>query len=211
MLHIENIRYNIGSQPILALNEWHVNKGEHWLILGPSGCGKSSLLHLISGLVTPTAGTIRLADTAITQLPPTARDAFRGKHIGIIFQTLHLVKALTVTENLILANTLAGVPVDHAYIQHLLTSLGLSDKAHSYPHTLSHGQAQRVAIARALVNRPAVILADEPTSALDDAHCDDVIRLLQEQAAHANATLIIATHDARVKQRFTHVLELRHE
>lgn len=211
MLHIHNIRYNIGSQPIFALNEWSVKTGEQWLILGPSGCGKTSLLHLISGLLTPTEGKITLGDTAITHISPAARDAFRGKHIGIIFQTLHLVQALTVYENLVLASTLAGVEVDRQYIQHLLDNLGLSAKANSYPHTLSHGQAQRVAIARALVNKPSVILADEPTSALDDAHCDDVITLLQNQAEQAKATLIIATHDARVKQRFSHVLELRHE
>ena len=132
----------------------------------------------------------------------------RGRHIGVVFQGLHLLAALKVTDNLRLAQYLAGMPQDQARIQATLAALGIAAKAHHYPQQLSQGEAQRVAIARAVLNRPQLILADEPTSALDDHNCERVLDLLFNQADACGATLVIATHDSRIKARFARQLHL---
>jgi putative ABC transport system ATP-binding protein len=128
--------------------------------------------------------------------------------VGIVLQRLHLIPALTVRDNLRLARTFARVPPDSMRINALIADLGLGALAGARPSRLSQGEAQRVAIARALVNRPSLILADEPTSALDDANCETVLTLLRAQAEASGATLVIATHDARLKAHFVHRLEL---
>jgi putative ABC transport system ATP-binding protein len=134
-------------------------------------------------------------------LKPAALDRFRGQHIGIVLQRLHLVASLSVVKNLLLAQYLAGVPQDGARVREVLASLEVADKAGAYPHELSFGQAQRVAVARAVVNRPKLLLADEPTSNLDDARCAQAYSLLESQARACGATLVIATHDQRIKAR----------
>lgn len=208
MIALQNLTYQIGNTTILDGLNWKVEKGQHALLLGASGSGKTTLLHLLAGLLTPSSGTIEIDGQNITTLAGAARDSWRGSNIGMVFQTLHLVKALSVEDNLGLARAMAGLPHDNVRIAHLLASLGLSDKAKHYPHQLSVGQAQRVAIARAVVNQPKWILADEPTSALDDEHCNETLALLEAQAKECGATLIIATHDGRIKNRYTHHLEL---
>jgi len=125
-----------------------------------------------------------------------------------VFRRMHLVSSLTVLDNLLLAQYLAGNVQDLRSAQLLLTSLGLADKAHSQPHALSFGQSQRAAVARAVVNKPRLILADEPTSNLDDANAAVALDLLIEQARSCNATLVIATHDRRIQERFEHQLAL---
>ena len=208
MLALEGLRQVAAGHTILALDEWHAAKGEHWLVLGPSGSGKTTLLNLIAGLLQPTEGRVLVEGQDIAALPANRRDRFRGRHIGIVFQTLHLVDALTVAGNLRLAQYLAGVRQDRARIRDVLASLGITDKMNAKPRALSQGEAQRVAIARAVINRPSVILADEPSSALDDANCGQVVDLLEDQATAAGAPLVIATHDQRIKERFEHRLTL---
>ena len=129
-------------------------------------------------------------------------DEFRGRHIGIIYQTLHMVSALTVLENLLLAQYAAGLPQDRDKAVDLLEHLGIADKKDDKPETLSQGQQQRVAIARATINGPKIIVGDEPTSALDDNSCETVMELLLHLAASSNASLVIATHDQRIKRHF---------
>lgn len=204
MIELKNLTYTVGGNTILQNLNWQVKQGQHALLLGASGSGKTTLLHILAGLLTPTSGTVTIDGQALVG----NLDAWRGRNIGMVFQALHLVKALTVRENLRLAQTMAGLPADDARITHLLEKLGLVDKAAHYTHQLSVGQAQRVAIARAVVNKPKWILADEPTSALDDAHCTETLNLLGAQAKECGVTLIIATHDGRIKNRFTHQLEL---
>jgi ABC-type antimicrobial peptide transport system, ATPase component len=150
----------------------------------------------------PTSGTILIDKTDLSTLSRSEADAFRGNNIGIVFQQNHFVKSLTVLENILLANQLAGKPSDTAFAMSLLKSLGIEDQAAKKTNSLSVGQQQRVGIARALVNKPTLILADEPTSALDDKNCALVVELLQKSAAEIGATLLVVTHDYRTNQYF---------
>jgi putative ABC transport system ATP-binding protein len=197
-----------GARIAVQISSWAVTAGQHSLILGPSGSGKSTLLHLIAGLLRPTRGRVFVAGQDLNALTPAQLDAFRGKTIGIVLQRLHLIAALTVRDNLRLARTLARLPPDPGRVDTLIADLGLAALTGARPSRLSEGEAQRVAIARAVVNRPALILADEPTSALDDANCAAVLALLRAQAEASGATLVIATHDARLQPFFQHRLEL---
>ena len=207
-VELTNIRHVIGSQEVLNLPSWHVTTAAHSLILGPSGSGKTTLLNLLAGLATPTAGQLNIAGQALAELSAARLDRFRGRHIGIVLQRLHLIPALTVSDNLRLARYLAGLTQDDDLIAHTLESLSIADKGHRRPNHLSQGEAQRVAIARAVINQPQLILADEPTSALDDKSCQQVLELLLQQAQICNATLLIATHDGRVKEHFDDYLQL---
>ena len=128
-------------------------------------------------------------------------DKFRGQNMGFVFQRNHLIDSLTVEQNLMMPAYLSRKPVDHRRIEELLTNLGIETLRKSKVNQLSQGQAQRVAIARAVMIKPTLILADEPTSSLDDKHCDSVMSLLMEVAAQNQATLLIATHDQRLKKR----------
>ncbi|MEL6389099.1 MAG: ATP-binding cassette domain-containing protein [Bacteroidota bacterium] len=184
-----------------------VTDREHSLIIGDSGCGKTTLLHLLSGLRRPSRGTVTIADKDISAMSGTPLDVFRGSTIGMIFQTAHFVRALSVRENLRVAQQLTG-RIDDELINQLLERLQVIHKADAKTTTLSVGEQQRVAIARALVNSPRVIFADEPTSALDDANTGRVIDLLIEQADRQSATLIVVTHDQRLKDRFTNRISL---
>jgi putative ABC transport system ATP-binding protein len=208
VLILNGVAKAYGGRQVVAVPSWEVATGQHSLILGPSGSGKSTLLHLIAGLLRPSRGRVLLAGQDLAALSPAELDAFRGRTIGIVLQRLHLIPALTVRNNLRLARTLARLPPDPARVDALITDLGLGALAAARPSRLSQGEAQRVAIARAVVNHPALILADEPTSALDDANCQTVVALLRAQAEASGATLVIATHDARLKPHFGHRLEL---
>ncbi|MEZ4985601.1 MAG: ATP-binding cassette domain-containing protein [Saprospiraceae bacterium] len=202
MLTTRNVSFTFPNQPRMAFPDIHCQTGEHWLLLGQSGSGKTTLLHLLAGLRTPSTGEINVHGTMINQLSGGALDQWRGHHVGIIFQQAHFVRALTVQENLVLARQLAGLPADSKKIKALLEQLGVLHKLNEYPQALSVGEQQRVAIARALVNEPSVILADEPTSALDDFHTQQVVTLLKTIATQANATLLVVTHDNRLKATF---------
>ena len=208
MLSLRELRHDDGGKGALSLRAWDAGRGERWLILGASGCGKSTLLHIIAGLLQPSAGTVVVDGQDFSALKPAALDRLRARRIGIVLQKLHLMRTLSVLENVLLPQYLAGLPQDRARAMQLLGGLGLADKAAAKPRALSQGQAQRVAIARALVNRPALLLADEPTTSLDDAACDRVLDTLFAQADAVGATLLIATHDQRVKRRVGQVLEL---
>jgi putative ABC transport system ATP-binding protein len=208
MFSIHNLRHAYNGSEVLSVAAWQAEQGAHWLILGPSGSGKTTLLHILAGILRPTAGTARVAGQDLTALRASALDRFRGQNIGLVLQRLHLIPSLTVIENLMLAQYLAGLPQDRGRALDSLAGLDLRDKADSHPHELSFGQAQRVAVARAMVNRPQLLLADEPTSNLDDARCLQALDLLQAQARACNATLVIATHDQRIRARVPQHFEL---
>jgi len=188
---LKAVRHRYGAREVLRLERFEAAQGEKWLVLGPSGSGKSTLLHILAGLLRPTEGSVEVA-----------------RPIGIVPQKLHLIPSLDVEQNLLLAQYLAGAKQEPARAAQVLAGVALADRAHARPHQLSHGQAQRVAVARAVMNRPKLLIADEPTSNLDDAHCAAALDLLEAQAAECGATLVVATHDARAKPRFTNRLEL---
>lgn len=167
-------------------------------LIGPSGSGKTSAILALTGIRPPHTGTLTIAGTDLWALPSAARDRFRGQRIGLVFQSFHLVDALTVAENLKLAATSAGLKPDLERIAVLLKRLAIEELAGRRANALSTGQAQRVAVARALINRPALVIADEPTSALDDDNAKALLALLRDNAARESAALLIATHDRRV-------------
>jgi len=208
MIEVSDLCHVYDGQTVLELGHWQVAEGEQWLLLGPSGCGKTTLLHILAGALTPTRGRVRLAGADLSAMSPGARDLYRGRTIGIVFQRLHLISALDVVGNLILAQRLAGLAVDRARALEVLSALAIADRAHAFPHQLSYGQAQRAALARALINRPRVILADEPTSNLDDDNAERVIDLMTGQARAHGSVLVVATHDRRLRERFPQRLEL---
>jgi putative ABC transport system ATP-binding protein len=203
-----HIRHEFDGKCVLDLAHWQVARGDTWLVLGPSGSGKTTLLHILAGILRPAAGSVTVAGQNLATLAAGDIDRFRGQHIGIVLQRLHLIASLTVINNLLLAQYLAGLPQDRDRARAVLENLGIGDKADSRPHQLSHGQAQRVALARAVINRPQLLLADEPTSNLDDARCGEAFELLSAQAAACNAALVIATHDQRIRERVTNQLTL---
>lgn len=202
MIGIKSIAHRYNNHATLKFADWQIAEGEHWLMLGGSGTGKTTLLHILSGLLNPSEGNVTIEGTDLYKLKGTELDHFRGKNIGVIFQQPHLIKNLSVLNNIIAAQYFAGLPQDKKRVLQVLESLDIAHKAQALPAELSQGQMQRVAIARAVVNHPRIIIADEPTSSLDDNNTEAVITLLEEQADRNGATLVIATHDERVKKRF---------
>jgi putative ABC transport system ATP-binding protein len=208
LLTIKNLRHTYPGAASLTLPNWQLPAQAQALVSGPSGCGKTTLLQLITGILPVQQGEVVVLGQPLHQLTVEQQDAFRGKHLGLVLQTLHLIPVLTVSQNLALARQLAGLPADTILLQNLLTQLGVAAKANLYPHQLSQGEAQRVAIARALVHQPQLIVADEPTSALDDANANTVCTLLQAQAKRYGAGLIVVSHDQRLRTSFKHHLTL---
>ena len=201
------VRYGIGS-PVLKFPDLTVNKNDKILLLGDSGCGKTSLLSVIAGLLKPNSGKVFVHNKDIYSLSPRERDHLRGKTFGFVFQTLHLLPSLTISQNILLAADMSGVTPPPDRLQNLLASLGLTDTSHRKPSELSQGQQQRAALARAIFNFPEIIIADEPTSSLDDKNANIVMDLLEQQATESGSALLVATHDHRIKSRFDRVIDL---
>ncbi|MEJ0025292.1 MAG: ATP-binding cassette domain-containing protein [Rhizomicrobium sp.] len=188
-----------GGKAFARLPDLGVAAGRSAAIIGPSGCGKTTALMALAAIRAPRHGTIRIEGTELWSLGRGGRDGFRGRRIGLVFQSFHLIDALSVRANIRMAAQCAGHPVhDPQRLERLMERLGLTAIQSRRADRISHGQAQRTAIARALMNRPAVILADEPTSALDDANTRALMALLVECAVSEGAALVVTTHDRRV-------------
>lgn len=198
MIQSRRLQFAYQNGALLAFPDVDVPQGGVLLLGGPSGSGKSTWLALAAGLVAPSGGSLQVAGQALGTLGALKTDAWRAQTIGFLPQKLHLSAALTVHHNLALAFWAAGVAQDNARIDAALNALGVADLAQRLPAQLSGGQAQRVALARAVLMRPRVLLADEPTASLDDHHAADAVQLLWNTAQNLGATLVIATHDARV-------------
>jgi ABC-type lipoprotein export system ATPase subunit len=209
MIEVSNLSFLYNSTVALSFPDFGVEQGDHILLLGESGSGKTTLLHIVGGLLRHYTGKVNVDGVDLSTLSEADMDRFRGQRIGYIFQKNHLISALTVEQNLMLAPYLAGIRDDKTRIDQLLSKLGLEEKKRSKVNQLSHGQAQRVSIARAVLNKPSIIFADEPTSALDDKNCTRVIELLMEAARENNSTLVIATHDQRLKDKIGKRIELK--
>ncbi|SMD02703.1 ABC transporter ATP-binding protein [Pedobacter africanus] len=208
MISIKSVSHQYTGGHSISFKDWQIRHGEQWLLLGESGSGKTTLLHILTGILQPKAGEVMINETSIYSLSSKALDQFRGQNIGIIFQRPHLIKSLSISDNLVLAQSFAGLPTDLNRVNEVLGSLGIADKKHAYPNQLSQGQLQRVSIARAAINKPELLIADEPTSSLDDRNATAVLELLLQQSGINQATLVVATHDKRVKDAFSNTYQL---
>lgn len=208
MITIKNVFFSYNSTTAFHFPDMHCSASEPLLITGNSGKGKTTLLHLLGGLLRPESGSISIQDTIISSLSEKELDRFRGRNIGLVLQQSHFVASLNVLENVVLASWLAtGKKATEKAIS-LLKQLDLEDQMYKLPSNLSEGQQQRVSIARALINEPKLLLADEPTSSLDDENAAKVADLLAHLSKEYKASLIIVTHDQRLKDKFSNQLNL---
>jgi putative ABC transport system ATP-binding protein len=197
-----------GALTILADVSLQVPAGESLAIVGASGAGKSTLLALLAGLDSPSHGRVLLAGHDLTAEDEDGRAAIRGRHVGFVFQSFHLVPALTAIENVMLPLELAGNKDARTRAAEVLEQVGLKSRQAHYPKQLSGGEQQRVAIARAFVTHPDVLFADEPTGNLDTLTGQRVTDLLFELNRSTGSTLILVTHDRDLAQRCNRILEL---
>ena len=208
-----DLKFSYSGTTSLEFPDFNCQSGNKLLLLGNSGTGKTTLLHLLCGLIRPDSGSMQVAGLDLNTLSDRELDKFRGRELGIVFQQSHFVQSLTVAENLALPTMLTGSNITTEELKvrthELLDRLGIGHKFNSYPKDLSVGEQQRASIARALVHKPSVVFADEPTSALDDKSTESVIRLLEEETKKVGATLIIVTHDSRLKNRYQDRVELQ--
>jgi putative ABC transport system ATP-binding protein len=205
-------RYGTGATEVTAVRDVSlaVAPGEIVLIMGPSGSGKTTLLSMLGALLRPTQGSIYLNGADISALSEGRLPEVRLRQFGFIFQDFNLLSALTVLENVALVGQLARLKKAQSRTRAaaLLTELGLGQRLHFLPALLSGGEKQRVAIARALVNDPALILADEPTANLDSKIGHDIMRLLRRVAREQNRSVVIVSHDQRIRDIADRVLWL---
>ena len=199
MIATQNLTFAYTPEKRFDFPDFACADRETMLILGKSGKGKTTFLHLMALLLKPMGGKIQINNQEISQLTVAKAADFRAKNVGIIYQKPHFVHSLSVMDNLLLANYLGGKSSARQTAQHLAESLGFADLLNKKTTQLSQGEQQRVSIARALMNSPSVILADEPTSSLDDDNCLKVIDLLKNQTQEIGASLVVVTHDQRLK------------
>ena len=204
--------YGHGDRRVYALRDVNldVHRGEFLALVGPSGSGKSSLLNLLSLIDEPCTGTIAYGGTVTAALTDNELTTFRNRRIGIVFQAYNLIPVLTATENVAFALEAQGVARREAASRagELLAELGLGNHLGRRPEALSGGQQQRVAIARALITRPEIVIADEPTAALDGRTGMEIISLMEELNRRYGTTFIFSTHDHRVIDRLTNLVEI---
>lgn len=213
VVYLQNVTkiYGSGETSVCAVNDVNLSipAGALVLILGPSGAGKTTLLSLIGGLLQPTTGVVRIAGSDLGQLSSAALADLRLHQIGFVFQFFHLFNALTARENVEVPLRLAGYNAGEARqrAETLLERFRLSQRLSHRPQDLSGGEKQRVALARALAMRPPLIIADEPTGSLDSRNGEEVIRLLRQLVDEEQRTVLVASHDQRITQVATRVLQ----
>jgi putative ABC transport system ATP-binding protein len=194
--------FDAGGTPNRVLHgiDLEIEAGRLTLLVGPSGCGKTTLLSILTGILTPTAGEVDVRDVRITALRGARKARFRREHLGFIFQQYNLLPALTAAENAAIPLVAGGMALTEAAARAraTLARIGMAEHAEKLPNQLSGGQMQRVAIARALVHGPSVIVCDEPTAALDEETGRRVMTILREIASDPNNAVLVVTHDNRV-------------
>ena len=200
-----------GAERLTILSEVDltVPDGQFVAVVGPSGSGKSTLLGLIAGLDAPTSGEIRVDGEAVTRMGEDALASLRGRKIGFVFQSFHLIPSMTALENVLAPMEIMGRRDAARRARALLEDVELTGRAHHYPSQLSGGEQQRVAIARAFANEPSILLADEPTGNLDSRNGRHVFDLMVEMNRRRGATLVLVTHDAELAARADRRISLR--
>jgi len=197
-----------GRLTILDAVTMQVAAGESIALVGPSGAGKTTLLALLAGLDRPTTGCVRLCGEDLTAMDEDGRAQIRGRHVGFVFQSFHLVSSLTALENVMLPLELTGAADAADRARAALVSVGLERRTTHYPKQLSGGEKQRVAIARAFVTGPSILFADEPTGNLDTASGERIAELLFNLNEQSNTTLVLVTHDRELAKRCDRIIEL---
>ncbi len=209
MVSIKNLHFSYNESTEFHFPDMNCSASETLLITGNSGKGKTTLLHLVGGLLRAKSGEVSIDGKNISVLSEKELDNFRGKNIGLVLQQSHFVASLNVLENVVLASWLATGKKATEKAKSLLKELDLEDQQHKLPSSLSMGQQQRVSIARALINEPKLLLADEPTSSLDDENASRVADLLAKLSKEYKASLVIVTHDQRLKDKFSNHINLQ--
>ncbi len=204
MLYTKTLGYQYPDAQPIDFPDITLQKGEVLLICGESGSGKTTLLHLLAGLRKPSKGEIVIDNENISSFSASKLDRFRGQHIGVVFQQSYFIQSISVLDNLLVSPYAEG----KSKAISIAKRLKIDNLLNRQVRQLSVGQQQRAGIARAVMNQPKLILADEPTSALDDKSCKEVLELLTEEAKLNNATLIIVTHDSRLKSEIDTIVEL---
>jgi len=213
MLLLDSVRKSYAQPgaerlPILDVPRLEVSAGEQVVIRGRRGCGKTTLLNAIAGLTTVDSGAITIRGVDVTRLPEAARDRFRARHLGYVFQTFNLLAGFTALENVMLGMTFTGQKPDRERAIALLDKVGLGHRGHHKPEAMSVGEQQRTAVARALANQPILLLADEPTANIDPAHQQQVIDLLRTACRDENVAMLLVTHSNEVSDQFDRVEQL---
>jgi len=212
VLKVENLTKQVSSPEglltIVRDVSFAIAAGEPVAIVGQSGAGKSTLLALLAGLDTPTSGKVYLAGTDLTSLNEDGRARLRAARVGFVFQSFHLVPALTALENVMLPLELGGRPDPRRTAREALDRVGLGGRTGHYPRQLSGGEQQRVALARAFVTQPAVLFADEPTGNLDTVTGARIGELLFEMNSTSRTTLVLVTHDLALASRCGRILRM---
>ncbi len=212
-ISISNVNLSLGSGAarvhILKDINLRIARAEAVGLIGPSGSGKSTLLMVMAGLERPDSGEVVVDGTAFNALDEDSLARFRGRNVGIVFQSFHLIPTMTALENVAVPLELAGIPDATRRAARELESVGLGERLHHYPTQLSGGEQQRVALARALAPDPAILVADEPTGNLDEATGQQIVDLLFTKHAERGMTLVLVTHDTSLAQRCDRVVRLR--
>ncbi|HET9714717.1 MAG TPA: ABC transporter ATP-binding protein [Pseudolabrys sp.] len=212
-IELAGVNLSLGQGParvhILKDISLHIGTGEAIGLVGPSGSGKSTLLMVMAGLERPDCGTVEVVGQDLNALDEDALARFRGRNVGIVFQSFHLIPTMTALENVAVPLELAGEPNAHDRARKELFAVGLADRLDHYPAQLSGGEQQRVALARALAPNPPIIVADEPTGNLDEDTGKQIIDLLFTGHLQRSSTLVLVTHDPALAARCGRVVRLR--
>lgn len=213
VIELDHIELTLGSGAssvhVLKGISLTINYGQSVGIVGPSGSGKSTLLMVLAGLERVDSGSVRIASERLEIMNEDEAASFRGRNIGIVFQSFHLIPNMTALENVAVPLELAGNPEAFAIAARVLAAVGLADRVTHYPGELSGGEQQRVAIARALAPSPKILIADEPTGNLDTATGKQIADLLFEKQKELGLTLVLVTHDATLAARCDREIRVR--